>query len=180
MPSILTHPAVPLCLGLVLGPKRVSGRLMLAGVVAAIAPDFDVAAFKLGIEYAHQLGHRGASHSIAIALVFGAIAALFAGRLRARPTTAFLFVASAAASHGLLDMLTNGGLGVAYFWPLSGERYFFPTRIIEVSPLRLSRFVGPAGAAVVLSELLWVWLPCVALVAGRCLFRSAKNLSDSS
>lgn len=175
MPSILTHPAVPLCLGLALGSKWVSGRLMFAGVAAAIAPDLDVAAFKLGIAYAHELGHRGASHSMAIALVFGAMAALFSAQLRSSPKTAFLFVAIAAASHGLLDMLTNGGLGVAYFWPLSSERYFFPTRMIEVSPLRLNRFFGPAGGAVVLSEILWVWLPCVAVAVGARLFRSGKG-----
>ena len=56
-------------------------------------------------------------------------------------------------------MCTNGGHGIAYFWPISDERHFLPFRVIEVSTLNIRHFFGPAGAAVMLSELRWVWLP---------------------
>jgi len=161
MPSVLSHPAVPLALGLALGQRVISGRLLLAGVAASVLPDLDVLAFRLGIPYAHDLGHRGASHSIAFAVLLGLIALAFAVHLRASRKTAFLFVFVAAASHGLLDMLTNGGLGVALAWPVSDGRFFFPVQVIEASPLSLRRFFSSAGAAVVVSELLWVWLPSV-------------------
>lgn len=159
MPSILSHPAVPLALGLALGSRVIPPRLLLAGVVAAILPDLDVLAFRLGLPYTHDFGHRGASHSLAFAALLGGLAMMCAGALRAAPRIAGLFVAAAAASHGLLDMLTNGGLGVAWAWPLSSERSFFPLQVIEASPLSLRRFFSPAGAAVLASELLWVWLP---------------------
>ena len=69
-------------------------------------------------------------------------------------------------SHGLLDMLTDGGKGVALFWPLSGKRLFFPRHEIEVSPLRLDRILSARGLEVAASELRWIWLPaaCAALI----------------
>src|SRR5262245_30471971 len=45
MPTILSHPAVPLALALGLGRKTVPPRLAQIGVVASILPDLDVLAF---------------------------------------------------------------------------------------------------------------------------------------
>jgi len=165
MPTILTHPAVPLALGLALGSRTISPRLLTVGLMASVLPDLDVLAFRFGIPYAHDLGHRGASHSLAFAALLGLLALVMAGPLRASRKAAFLFVFAAAASHGLLDMLTNGGMGVALAWPLSGERFFFPVQVIEASPLGLGRFLGPAGAKVMVSELVWVWGPCAVVAA---------------
>jgi len=68
-------------------------------------------------------------------------------------------------------MLTNGGMGVALLWPLSDERLFFPTRVIEVSPLSISHILSPRGVVVFSSELLWIWLPalaiCITAIAAR-------------
>jgi inner membrane protein len=171
MPTILTHPAIPLALGIALGPDRISRRLLLAGMVAAIVPDMDVIAFKLGIEYGHQLGHRGASHSIAFALALGMLAALAAPWLHTKRWVALAFVSIACVSHPLLDMLTTGGLGAAIWWPFSDQRHFFPVQYIRVSPLTMERFLGPAGLTVIKSELLWVWLPCIALMLTACATR---------
>jgi hypothetical protein len=41
MPTIFSHPAVPLALGFGLGKEIVSGRLVVAGVAASILPDLD-------------------------------------------------------------------------------------------------------------------------------------------
>ena len=49
MPTIVTHAAVPLCLGLGLGSRIIPPRLLLAGVAIAMLPDADVLAFKLGV-----------------------------------------------------------------------------------------------------------------------------------
>jgi inner membrane protein len=38
-------------------------------------------------------------------------------------------------SHGLLDTMTDGGLGVALAWPFSTKRYFAPVRPIPVAPI---------------------------------------------
>ncbi len=74
MPTILTHVVVPLAIGIGLGSGVVSRRLLIAGAVASIMPDFDVVAFKLGIAYGDAFGHRGASHSLAFALMIGLLA----------------------------------------------------------------------------------------------------------
>ncbi|WP_374581151.1 metal-dependent hydrolase [Pseudoduganella sp.] len=172
MPTILSHPAVPLALGLALGRGRISRRLLAVGMLASIVPDLDVVAFRLGIDYAHQFGHRGASHSLAFALALGALAALAAPWLRAKRWVAMAFVALACVSHPLLDMLTTGGLGAALWWPLSEQRLFFPLQVIRVSPLTLETFFGPRGLVVLRSELLWVWLPCLATMLAAYALRT--------
>jgi inner membrane protein len=161
LPTLLTHPAVPLGLALGLGRKAISPRLAAVGVLASVLPDLDVLAFKLGIPYAAQFGHRGFSHSLVFALVIGVLGLALAPLLRAPRWRSFLFLSIATASHGLLDAFTNGGLGIALLWPFSDTRYFAPVQPIEVSPLGLSRFLSPRGAAVLRSEALWVWLPCL-------------------
>lgn len=166
MPTIISHAAIPLTLGIALGPKRISRRLLVAGMVASMIADLDVVGLKFGIEYANQFGHRGASHSLAFALALGALAAFLAPWLRATRGVAAAFMAAACASHPLLDMCTTGGLGAALWWPLSDQRLFFPSRFIKVSPLTADRFLGPDGMAVIKSEVLWIWLPCCVVLLG--------------
>jgi inner membrane protein len=74
----------------------------------------------------------------------------------------YLFLAT--ASHGVLDAMTDGGLGVAFFSPFNNRRYFFSWTPIRVSPIGIGNFFSSRGLAVVQSELLWVWIPAVALV----------------
>jgi inner membrane protein len=160
VPTVFTHPAVPLAIGLALGQRVVSTRLLCAGIVASIAPDVDGIGFKLGVNYASDFGHRGFTHSIAFACLLSLIAATFARGLNARNRwIAFAFIFVATLSHPLLDMCTNGGLGVALYWPFSSERVFFSTRFIEVSPISVSRFISERGANVLRSEIIGVWLP---------------------
>ena len=71
---------------------------------------------------------------------------------------AYLFLCM--GSHGVLDALTNGGHGIAFFAPFTNERYFFPSTPIEVSTLNIRRFFEGQGISVIKSEFLWVWLPC--------------------
>lgn len=160
-----------------MGRNFVSGRLAAAGVVASMLPDLDVVAFRFGVSYASDFGHRGFSHSLSFALAVAILGALAAPLLRANRWRAFGFLFLAAASHGVLDAFTNGGLGVALLWPFSGERWFAPWRPIEVSPIGLSRFLSDRGLAVLGSELLWVWLPCFG-IAGLAI--TARRLSRSA
>ncbi len=162
MPTILTHALLPLATGVALGRACIPARLLVAGMAVAILPDADVAMFKFGVAYADALGHRGASHSLIFATACGLAAACVSRWLKARALTAFLFVTLSAASHPLLDMLTNGGLGVALFWPWSDARHFAPWRVIEVSPFA-NRFFSARGMEVLASEARWVWLPVLAM-----------------
>ncbi len=164
MPTIFTHAAVPLMLGAALGRHRVSSRLLIAGAFAAMLPDGDTVAFKLGIAYADQFGHRGASHSLLFAVAIGVLGLLAYRPLRTTPWRALLWITLCTASHPLLDAFTNGGLGVALLWPWSDARIFAPWRPIAVSPIGAG-FFSARGLKVVCSELLWVWLPTLLITA---------------
>jgi inner membrane protein len=150
MPTILTHPAVAVAL-------RVPRRLAVAAVALSILPDIDVLAFRLGIPYGSTFGHRGFTHSIAFAAAASGLAALAVRGDR----RVFALLFACAASHGLLDAMTNGGRGIAFFSPFSNHRYFLPWRPIRVSP------IGALDAAVLWSEVKWVWAPAIAIAFAR-------------
>jgi inner membrane protein len=157
---------VPLALSAFLPPGAASPALLLAGAACSVVPDLDVIGFGFGIRYSDMLGHRGATHSILFAAALGAL--LTFALFRDAPGggwPVFLFLFLSTLSHALLDMLTNGGLGVALFAPFSNERYFFPWRPIEVSPIGVSSFLSDWGVRVIFSELRWVWLPSAAVYA---------------
>jgi inner membrane protein len=124
--------------------------VVMAGAIGSILPDIDVVSFRLGIPYGSLFGHRGFTHSIVFALVMACIGALL---LRIERRT-FAFVFLCTLSHGLLDAMTNGGRGVAFFSPFSNRRFFFPWRPIEVSS------IGHLDFDVLVNEIKWVWLPC--------------------
>lgn len=167
MPSALTHPVIPLALAFAAaGRPRITWPLLAAGVAASVLPDLDVFGRWIGVDPAGDFGHRGVTHSLVFAALLGALAALEARRLKATPLLAFGFVFLAAGSHALLDMATNGGPGIALYWPFSGERLFLPWRPVRVSPIGVSRFLHGGGGAVLRSEALWIWLPCTALALG--------------
>jgi inner membrane protein len=178
MPTIFSHVAVPLAIGLGLGAPVISRRLLGFGIIASILPDFDVVAFKLGIAYADGFGHRGASHSLLFALLLALCACLAAPALGSTRKTSFTFIFLATVSHGLFDMFTNGGLGIGLLWPYSEQRFFMPWQVIEVSPIG-THFFSPRALPVLMSELLWVWLPMfglfLACIASRALWRM-RNL----
>jgi inner membrane protein len=163
MPTILTHPAIPLAIGLGLGSEVVPRRLLVAGVVASIIPDLDVLSFHFDIAYGSTFGHRGFSHSFAFAFMVGLLGMFACRVLGTKWFVVFPFLFVATASHGVLDSFTNGGQGVAFLWPWSNERFFAPFTPIEVSPIGVSRFFSSRGATVFASELLWVWLPCAVI-----------------
>ena len=158
------HIAVGLCLGRYLLPAKSPKKTWLGmGIMAALAllPDADVVAFVLRIPYSAPFGHRGASHSLAIGIVAGLVlgtllAPMFMGRIR---TT--LAAVLAVTSHGLLDALTDGGLGVALLWPYARTRFFAPLRPIPVAPIGLG-LLSDRGLSVLCHETLY-FLPLFVL-----------------
>src|SRR5467141_5469655 len=141
------------------GSFKPLARSMVAFSALSLAPDLDVIAFRLGIPYSAPFGHRGAAHSILVALLLASIAAL---ATRARPdqvnsgqTRKWLWVLCAvvAISHGLLDALTDGGLGIALLWPFSNARYFAPWTHIPETTIE-ARMITSRGIRVVMTEAL--------------------------
>jgi len=151
-----------------LGPRP---RLRLALVLAALSvlPDADVIAFRFGIPYEHPFGHRGFTHSIPFALLCGAVTPWLSGHSRRPDVRTWWRIASlgflATLSHGVLDAFTNGGLGVGFFTPFRPERFFFPWRPLQVSPISAGAFFSSTGLRILASEIVWVWLP-LAVAAG--------------
>jgi inner membrane protein len=161
--SVLSHPAVPLAIAVAAGSGSVPGRLAAVACAASVLPDVDALGFGLGIPYDSPLGHRGFTHSLVFALLIGVSCAALAGYLRAPAAIVFAVVFASTASHGVLDALTTGGMGVAFFSPFPNVRYFLPWRVIRVSPIGIAPFFSAWGLAVLKSELVWIWAPCAVL-----------------
>jgi inner membrane protein len=159
VPTIFSHPAVPLGLGPWM--KRVPRSLIVVAAFVSSVPDADVAAFAFGIPYGHPFGHRGFTHSLCFAALFAAFTSFAYLRLTKSGVSfgvAFAFLFVALVSHGVLDAMTDGGMGIGFFIPFSSERYFLPFRPIRVSPIGPGGFAEEAGG-VLGSELRWVWAP---------------------
>ena len=179
MASIFSHVIAAGALGTVKPPAQQFGKYVLLGMFCAVFPDVDVLAFELGVPYEHMFGHRGFFHS----LLFAYLQGLFIVRIfyseynfmtRESMTIGFYFFCC-GVSHSVLDAMTNGGLGVAFFAPFDSTRYFLPWRPIEVSPLSVDTFFGEWGLKVIKSELLWVVLPSVILVGATALTRRFRT-----
>ncbi|MFT3927189.1 MAG: metal-dependent hydrolase [Myxococcales bacterium] len=130
----------------------VASMVLYAGL--SLLPDFDVIGFRLGVAYEDPWGHRGATHSLFFALCTGLLVALLA-RLAQRPfarTFALCFLV--VVSHGLLDTLTDGGLGAALWWPFSNDRIFAPLTPLPVAPIGRG-LLSQQGLRVMLTEFVW-------------------------
>ncbi|PYS62155.1 MAG: metal-dependent hydrolase [Acidobacteria bacterium] len=174
MPTIISHGVAAVAIGKVFLAERTPARFWILSILCAMLPDIDVVGFAFGIRYSDMLGHRGLTHSLSFALVVGLLAAWFTLHTTPESLTTWVFLSVyffiVTASHGLLDAMTNGGLGVAFFAPFSNARYFFGWRPIEVSPLALDEFFSARGLTVLWSEIKWIWIPSAVIVAASQLF----------
>ena len=99
-----------------------------------------------------------------------------APRLGATAATVFAVVLVSSVSHGVLDALTTGGMGVAFFSPFSNARFFLPWRVIAVSPIGVAPFLSARGMRVLGSEIAWIWAPAAAVaIAGLVLRRLGRT-----
>lgn len=142
----LGHIAVGMFAGRAWAPRDAPWRHVFAACVVgaslAMLPDLDVVAFALHIPYSAPWGHRGAAHSLVVAIVLGCAVGLFSRiflRRRAALETGAIAIV-VLLSHGLLDTLTDGGLGVALLWPFEMKRFFAPVRPIPVAPIGAGMF----------------------------------------
>ena len=180
MASLFGHVAASTAIGYAFFPKQVRPVALLVAGFCAFAPDLDVLGFRFGIPYGSEWGHRGWTHSLVFALVFGALLGWIYDRLSRKDnppgnslTAIILWCILSMLSHPLLDMLTNGGRGCALWWPFSTDRIFFPFHPIQVSPMSISGFISEWGLTVLTSEACWIGLPALGLVAAAQLFRKA-------
>jgi inner membrane protein len=140
-----THAMLAVAIGSVWVPKPALRVFLIAGAICAVLPDVDLLAPLLwasGREF-----HRTVTHSLFFAVLVGAVATMCLKPLMPghRTRKLVLYLALATASHGILDALTTHEMDVAFFSPVSGERYVALWRPID------SRFV----------EFWFVLTPCV-------------------
>ena len=177
MCTVITHPAIPIALSVLLPQESASSSLLIAGAICSVVPDLDVIGFDFGIKYGDLLGHRGFTHSIFFAALFAALMTMFLFQNHGSRLIVLLFLFLSTLSHPVLDALTNGGLGVGLFAPFTNERYFFPYRPIEVSPIGVGAFFSHRGLKVMLSELKWVWLPSTVFFGLGLLSKRLRDLT---
>lgn len=147
---------------------RFSWKAAVAFATVSMVPDLDVIAFRFGIPYGAPFGHRGATHSVVFALLMGVVGWLLTKSNKSAGAVAFTVL-----THPLLDALTDGGLGVALWWPFSADRIFFPWNPLPVAPLG-SRIFSDRGLHLLLVEAayfipLWLYalMPRRRLVTGK-------------
>jgi inner membrane protein len=188
MPTILSHGIVASAAAQ-WGRRKLPGRFWVWTIACAVLPDIDVISFSFGIAYEDMFGHRGITHSIFFAACIGALAAWHlshSSHLRTHPSHIshpshpshrlhlFLWFTAVTASHGVLDAMTNGGRGIAFFAPFSDDRYFFPWRPIQVSPIGVG-FFSARGLRVLASEARWIWVPSAIIAISARMFRNGQR-----
>jgi inner membrane protein len=181
VPTIFSHAVAATAIARWWG-DRLPRRFWTWTAVCAVLPDADVIAFTFGIPYGHMFGHRGFTHSFFFAAVVGAFAAWRFSHAShslhsshpAHPAALFVWFTVITASHGLLDALTDGGRGIGFFAPFSDQRYFFPWRPIQVSPIGVG-FFSPRGLRVLASEAGWIWVPSAIIAVSARLFRNGQS-----
>ena len=163
MASAFGHALTAIAIGKTHSKKGSVIKFLCLCCFCAVIPDADVLAFQFGIPYDHFLGNRGFFHSfffsfwlaIIIVLVFYRKVKLYERKGMLLLMLFFL----CGCSHAILDMLTDGGRGVAIFAPFNNSRFFFPLRPIKVSPLSIGKFFSAYGLEVLMSEMIWIGIP---------------------
>jgi inner membrane protein len=166
MATVFTHAAAALALGTAFRRPGPPLRFWLAGAACAMAPDLDVIGLSFGVPWGHVLGHRGLTHSLAFAsvLVTVVMVAAFRGPAwEAQRGRLWLFLFVATASHGVLDAMTDGGSGVAFWAPFDDGRS--SVAAIPVSPIG-RRFFTARGAWS--SRASCCWCGCRRRLRGLC------------
>jgi len=167
MASAVTHAIASLALGKTFSRKQMPLQFWVLLVSCSTLPDLDVIGFFFGWRYGDVLGHRGFSHSLLFAFLLSFLVLVLGfkdwGRFSKRWWRLWAFFFLVISTHGFLDSITDGGLGVAFFSPFDNSRYFLPWAPLKVSPIGLQGFISPWGREVIISEIVWVWIPTVIL-----------------
>jgi len=179
MASAFSHAFVGIALGKAYARHRMPWHFWALSITCAILPDADVIGFALGVSYTSLWGHRGLSHSLCFAFALS----LCVVSLAFREYTTFsrpwwnhiLYFFVVTASHGVLDAITDGGRGVAFFAPFDTTRYFFPWRPVRVSPISIRAFFNTRGLHILGTELVFIWLPTILLYAAVRLCRRKET-----
>ena len=109
-----------------------------------LLPDADVLLVNLGCSDASVIGHRGASHSLVMAVLIAVAGGLMARRYGWNGLRTALAIMLAVGSHGILDSFGEGGRAIPLLWPLSDHRFSAPWRCLPDAP-RGMQFISRSG-----------------------------------
>jgi inner membrane protein len=169
MASAVTHAVLPLFLGRTFFDRGMPLRFWVFSLFCSVLPDFDVLGFFLGVHYGGFWGHRGFSHSLTFAFLASVGLAIWGfrdfGLFSRKWWGIWVFFFFLISLHGVLDGMTDGGSGVAFFSPFDEGRYFLPWTPLRVSSIGMKGFFTQRGSQVLLSEIVWVWIPSMLLMA---------------
>jgi len=167
MASAFSHAFVAVALGSIYAGHSMPWHFWALSITCAILPDADVVGFAWGVRYGGLWGHRGLSHSLCFAFVLSLCVVSLAFRERVAFSWPWcshvLYFFVVTASHGVLDAMTDGGRGIAFFAPFDTTRYFFPWRPVRVSPISIRAFFSPWGLQILATEMVFIWLPTTLL-----------------
>ncbi|GAA3596946.1 metal-dependent hydrolase [Flavivirga amylovorans] len=175
MASIFGHGVIGFTLAKIID-RHNAKWLIVCAIFSTILPDFDVIGFKLGVPYEHPMGHRGFTHSILFSIIWALVLAVTMGRKNKKIW--FLVILLSTLSHGILDAMTSGGMGVGFLIPFNNNRFFFPFRGIQVSPIGVRDFFSEWGLKVFLSEFKYVFVPSFLILFVRFLIYRTKGFVD--
>lgn len=167
MPTVISHSLVAIVFGKIFS-KGTGTKFWIFTIICAILPDIDVLTRYFGVPYGHMLGHRGFFHSIMFVLMTAFIVVTTGFREIKHLSkewwsyVAYFFLIG--LSHIILDAMTSGGMGVGLFMPFDSARHFLPYRPIRASPFRIISFFESDGMQILVSELIWIWIPSVAII----------------
>ena len=168
MASVISHAAAGAALSIAFAPGGAPARYWPVAIATALLPDADSLLYYFRVSYSQTVSHRGFFHSPFLGLIVSFLLMILFFReekvFSGRWFRYFSILLVIWVSHGVLDALTNGGRGVAFFSPLSSKRYFFPWTPIQVSPMSIRSFFGSRGCSVLKGEFVWIWLPGLVLV----------------
>lgn len=119
----ITHGIVGLAVAAVAGePAAINNPYAIGCLLGAIAPDGDIVMQVKG-HYSYLKNHRGVSHSLPFAFLFGGVITLFLSLIFPGTSAIKLFLYSLAGclSHLILD-ITNS-YGAQIFWPFLNKKF---------------------------------------------------------
>jgi inner membrane protein len=158
-------------------------KALLLFTALALLPDADLLLVTLGACDTGACGHRGASHSLPLAIAIGFLAGLVARRLKWPVLRTMIATTIAVSSHALLDLIGAGGRGLPLLWPFSEARFTSPIRIFPDAPRGLALLSVPGAINVAIEFAVFlplmvyaVWPRIVTRLTGRALARSIPKL----
>jgi len=179
MPTEFTHIFISTILGKAGFKGPLPARFWVLAAVCSVLPDLDVVGYYLGVRYSDLFGHRGFFHSLTFALLIGVLVVVLffpaVKRFSKQWWGMIVFFFIVIASHGLLDSMTDKGMGVGFFIPFDNTRYFLPWRPIFASPMSIPRFFSRNGFEVIINEVIWIWVPLIALYLALWIYRKKRR-----